>query len=102
MHGGLICIVICMYVCNWTKIQTRQKVTRQKVIMGILNQYRLLPVGNIDHMLCVANAACIQHTLHVHCRYTAGALQFRLGHGKGRWARFNVKLHFYYTSFDYF
>ncbi len=61
----------------------------------ILNQYRLLPVG-IDHMHCVANAACIQPALHVHLRYTAGACQFRLGHDKGRWAHFNVKLHFSY------
>ncbi len=32
MHGGLLCITFCMSVClsvrDWSKIQTRQKVTR--------------------------------------------------------------------------
>ena len=46
------------------------------------------------------NAACIQPAaLHVHPQYTAGALQFRLGHDKGRWAHFNVKLHFFQFVF---
>ncbi len=28
----IICIIICLYVCDLTKIQTRKKVTRQKVM----------------------------------------------------------------------
>ncbi len=36
MHGGLLCITFCLSVClsgcDLTKIQTRQKVTRQKFI----------------------------------------------------------------------
>ncbi len=58
----------------------------------------LLPEG-IGHMHCKANAANIQPTLHVHSRYTAGALQFKLGPNKGRWAHFNVKLHFFLIRF---
>ena len=54
----------------------RQKVTRQKV-----------------------SAAYIQHTLHVQSWYTAGALQFKLGPYKGRWAHFNIKLHFYMMAY---
>ncbi len=37
MHGGLIyiaiCMSVCLSVCDLTKIQTRKKVTRQKVIL---------------------------------------------------------------------
>ena len=39
-----------------------------------------------------ANAASL--TLHVHSRYTAGALHFKLGPNEGRWAHSNVKLNF--------
>ncbi len=65
MHSGLMCIVFCMYVCHWTNIETRQKVIRQKVTS--------------------------QEILHV---------KGPVGHGQskayliGRWAHFNVKLHF--------
>ncbi len=30
MHGGLLCIAFCLSVRDWTKIRTRQKVTRSK------------------------------------------------------------------------
>ncbi len=33
-------------------------------------------------------------TFSLHCMCTPGTLQFKLGHYKGRWALFNVKLHF--------
>ncbi len=29
----------------------------------------------------------------------AGAIQFKRGHDKARWANFNVKLHFFFTSY---
>ncbi len=69
-----------MHICHLTKIQTRQKITRQKVIQ----------------------VKRVQSTLHVHPQYTVGALQFRLGHGKGRWAHFNVKLHFFVVKMNKF
>ncbi len=83
MHGGLLCITfcmsgwmdgwmdgwMCMYVCHWTNIETRQKVIRQKVTS--------------------------QEILHV---------KGHVGHGQskayliGRWAHFNVKLHFFFQN----
>ncbi len=36
----------------------------------------------------------MQPAFSLHCMHTPGTLQFRLGHEKGRWAHFNVKLHF--------
>ena len=43
MHDGLLCIVFCMYVClsvcDLTKIHTRQKVVRQKVIYKAYSLY---------------------------------------------------------------
>ena len=45
---------------------------------------------------CSSDSLQSQCKLHsVYTVYTAGALQFKLGPYKGRWAHFNVKLHFY-------
>ncbi len=37
----------------------------------------------------------MQPTFSLHSMYTAVTLQFKLGPNKGRWAHFNVKLHFW-------
>ncbi len=71
---------VCLYVfmsATWPKFKLDKKSCRRIVLMR------------------TGKTAYIQPTLHVHYRYTTGILQFKLGPIKGRWAHFNVKLHFW-------
>ena len=80
MHSGLICIVICLYVCDLTKIQTRKKVTRQKVIQvnGMWNF--------VIQQILYSNVLC--------------TVPIKI-HPTSRCAHFNVKLHFYLYNLKY-
>ncbi len=50
MHAGLKCIIFCLYVCNLTKIQTREKVTTHEAMTDV--QYML--------SIALTNQVCVR------------------------------------------
>ncbi len=73
---------VCLSVCDWTKIQTRKKVTRQKVILKSQSPVTL--------SICKQNVP------------TAVIYQLNylinIFNDIGRWAHFKVKLHFFFEG----
>ena len=69
-------------VCDLTKIHTRQKVTRQKVILGNTKCLHLL------FFFCMPELC--------YCHEAQNVIRVA---NKGRWAPFNVKLHFLFFNF---
>ncbi len=119
------CMSVCLSGCDLTKIQTGPKVTCQKLfirqfnlfaydltkiltgpkvtgqkIIWALRRWNWNSFGCYLRVKVICTAKLMKQTfsltLHVHSRYTAGALLFSLGPNKGRWAHFNVKLQFFY------
>ncbi len=81
LHGGLICITSCLSVCDWTKIQTRQKVTRKKIISPEL--FGLVAV--FDYLQDASHPEWLPQTPTVWVGYTpwGGPLQFKPHHTLG-------------------
>ncbi len=127
MHGGLICIAICMSEClsvTWPKCRLEKKsldkksYRRDMACLYVTRPKFRLEKKSLDkksncHIAvpwsvhCRPSPKCSGHTvghkveskpkkhmfsLHcIHCRYTP----IQAGPNKGRWAHFNVKLHFF-------